>query len=324
VQSVEVNAVGRSYKGKQGTITALDDLTLAVAQGEIFGLLGPNGAGKTTLIKILSTMLLPDHGTASINGHDIVTRARQVRKAIGVMFTGASGLFLRLSARKNLEYFASLYAMPRRFAKQRIAELLDRQGLADRADDAVASYSQGMRQRLHLARALLHDPAVLLLDEPTVGLDPLAAQEFRRSVAAMRSEGKTVLFSTHHMHEAEHMCDRVAIVNKGRLVTIGSPTSLISRSDRLAVFELSGPLSAYDVLTGFAAIGEVAAETTKVEDNTVVVRLVTRRVATLQTILAEASRTHAELFTVERRRPTLEDVYVEMVTSEWPVGPRNE
>ena len=217
---VDVRQIGRVYRSpRRSTETvALHDINLTVDDGEIHGLLGPNGAGKTTLVKVLSTVLTPTSGRASVLGHDVVDAPKQVRATIGVVFGGERGLYPRVSARRNLAFWSALYHLDARAARLRSAELLERVGLADRADEPVEEFSRGMKQRLHLARGLLHDPRVLFLDEPTSGLDPVGAHAFRDLVRELRRDGRSVLLSTHDMAEAEALCDRVSLIDHGRLV----------------------------------------------------------------------------------------------------------
>src|SRR5439155_15048230 len=176
---------------KRKDVVALEDLSLEVGEGELFGLLGPNGAGKTTTVKILTTLLIPTAGSASVLGYDVVRDARQIRPRVGFVFGGERGLYYRVSGRDNLEYFAELYAVEPRRIRVRVDELLDLVGLRDRANERVEGYSRGMKQRLHLARMLLHDPAVLFLDEPTIGLDPIGARELREAVQRLHAVGNT-------------------------------------------------------------------------------------------------------------------------------------
>ncbi|MER7420191.1 ABC transporter ATP-binding protein [Micromonospora peucetia] len=220
----------RTYRArrKAGETVALGGVSLTVDDSEILGLLGPNGAGKTTLVKILSTVLLPTSGTARVLGKDVSTEARAVRENVGVVFGGERGLYPRISARQNLAFWAALYRLDRRTARNRCQELLERMGLADRADEPVETFSRGMKQRLHLARGLIHGPRVLFLDEPTTGMDPVAAHDFRALVRELRQEGRTVVLTTHDMAEAEALCDRVTLIDHGRLV-LNEPTAHIGR-----------------------------------------------------------------------------------------------
>jgi ABC-2 type transport system ATP-binding protein len=205
---------------------ALADVSLTVERNEVHGLLGPNGAGKTTLVKILSTILLPTEGTARVMGLDVVADVGRVRPLIGIVLGGERGLYNRLTARQNLQYWCALYKMDPPDARKRTDALLERVGLSDRADDRVQTYSRGMRQRLHLARGLVNDPPVLFLDEPSTGMDPVAAREFRAIVGELRAEGRTVFLTTHDMAVADELCDRVAFVVDGRIAVIDAPRRL--------------------------------------------------------------------------------------------------
>lgn len=206
---------------------ALDHINVKIRSGELFGLLGPNGAGKTTFVKCLSTILIPDKGTATINGFDILEQTQMVRASLGLVVGGERTLYWKLTAKDNLMYFASLYKMPRNAAKARVEELLSLMGLSDRADERLEDYSTGMRQKIAIARALLHNPPILLLDEPTLGLDPTFSRQIRNQIKTLcHNEGKTVLLATHYMKEADDLCDRVAIINDGKIVAVDPPSQL--------------------------------------------------------------------------------------------------
>ncbi|HET7686159.1 MAG TPA: ATP-binding cassette domain-containing protein [Candidatus Limnocylindria bacterium] len=205
---------------------AVDGIDLHVGRGEIFGVLGPNGAGKTTTMRMLATLLEPTSGSATVLGLDVVREAREVRRRMGAVLSDGRSLYWKLTARENLEYFAALYHVPAAEIRSRIQEALETVRLDDRADDYVERYSAGMRQRLVLARALLPDPELLLLDEPTVGLDPQSARDLRDRVVALRARGRTVLLTTHYMEEADQLCDRIAIVDHGRVVALDTPAGL--------------------------------------------------------------------------------------------------
>jgi ABC-2 type transport system ATP-binding protein len=209
-----------------GDLTAVDNLNLSVAEGEVFGLLGPNGAGKTTVIKMLTTLLPPTAGTATIAGFDIRRQPARVRAAIGYVpqLISVDGA---LSGYENLLIFAKLYGVPRALRRNRIAEALNFSGLSEAARREVRGYSGGMVRRLELAMAMLHRPRVLFLDEPTVGLDPVARQAVWRQVRLLAQEyGMTIFLTTHFMDEADELCDRVAILNLGKLAALGSPAEL--------------------------------------------------------------------------------------------------
>lgn len=204
-------------------LEALKNVNLAIEDGELFGLLGPNGAGKTTFTKVLSTLLLPSAGRAFVLGRNVVTEYKKIRPQIGLVLGGERGLYWRLSAWDNLQYFADLYHVPPPLAKKRIPELLEMVGLAGRAHELVETYSRGMKQRLHIARSLVADPEFIIMDEPTIGLDPVAARAVRNLLKELRSRGKTILLTTHYMHEAEELCQRIAILHRGRVLKVASP-----------------------------------------------------------------------------------------------------
>ena len=305
--AVEVVELTRVYEPRRKPrVVALDRVSLTIPEGEVHGLLGPNGAGKTTLVKVLSTVLLPTAGTARVCGHDVVTDTRAVRPLIGIVFGGERGLYGRLTARRNLEYWAALYRLPAGEGKRRAERLLERVGLLHRADERVETYSRGMKQRLHLARGLMGDARVLFLDEPTTGLDPVAAREFRRLVDELRGEGRTILLATHDMVEAETVCDRVTLIDRGRLLATESPRTLgrlISRFQRIdaegvdeAVLAEIGELEGVESVSGREDGGvriEVAAE---------------GAAATVLRLLVDAG-----VASVRTGVPSLEEVYVHLI-----------
>ncbi|HOZ43532.1 MAG TPA: ATP-binding cassette domain-containing protein, partial [Methanoculleus sp.] len=200
--AIDVRNLMKSF----GDLTAVDNVSFAIASGEVFGLLGPNGAGKTTTISMLSTMQKPTSGTATVNGHDIVTAEDDVRKSIGIVFQDQS-LDEELTAYENMDFHGRLYRIPGEERRQRIDELLTLVGLVDRKDDLVKTYSGGMRRRLEIARGLLHEPKVLFLDEPTLGLDPQTRNHLWEYIARLNEEkGITIILTTHYMEEADRLC----------------------------------------------------------------------------------------------------------------------
>jgi ABC-2 type transport system ATP-binding protein len=242
-----------SQKSEQSDVTvALDRVNIKIRSGELFGLLGPNGAGKTTLVKCLSTILIPDEGTAVVNGFDIRKQTSMVRASLGLVIGGERTLYWKLTARDNLMYFASLYKMPRKQAKERVEELLEIMQLSDRADERLEDYSTGMRQKIAIARALLHDPPVLLLDEPTLGLDPTFSRQIRNQIRELSEKhGKTILLTTHYMDEADQLCDRVAIINDGKVVAVDNPNKLkamVKETELVEIACYNPPLDVEDYL----------------------------------------------------------------------------
>ena len=309
---VEVDGLRREFRGgkglkkRGGPITALDGVDLTIADGELLGLLGPNGAGKTTLVKILSTVLLPSAGTARILGHDVVLETAAVRPLLGIVLGGERGLYGRLTARQNLRYWAALYKVASAAGRRRADELLERVGLADRADDAVETFSRGMKQRLHLARGLIGDPRVLFLDEPTTGMDPVAARDFRRLVTELRGEGRTILLTTHDMAEAEALCDRVALIDRGRLLAVETPRVLSGWITDIERIDVEGApdhvVQELETLPGVTAVtatgeGAVRIHVVSREATTVVLeRLVTARVTSIRTSLPSLEEVYVHLF----------------------------
>ncbi len=209
---------------KPKKVTALQSVSLTIKPGEIFGLLGPNGAGKTTLIKILATLILPDSGKASIGGFDLVANPQDVRPLIGLVNANERSFYWRLTGRQNLDFFAALWNLDKIEKKERIGNVLDRMGLTHKADSLFMKYSSGQQQRLALARALLSDPKILLMDEPTRSLDPVVAARLRKFVRdeLAGKQGKTILWCTHNLTEARDVCHRLAIIHEGRIMASGS------------------------------------------------------------------------------------------------------
>ena len=241
---VVVSELTKTYPGP---VQAVRGLSFRVRTGEIFGLLGPNGAGKTTTVGVLTTLTRPTSGQAAVGGHDVRTEPVEVRRSIGVVFQD-SVLDNDFSGAQNLRLHARLWRVPD--AERRIASLLAAVGLTERADDVVWTYSGGMRRRLEIARALLADPKVMFLDEPTLGLDPIARRDLWHVVRTLRERhGVTIVLSTHYLEEAQDVCDRVAIVDKGLIVEEGRPSALIERlGNEVADLVLADDLDAGELL----------------------------------------------------------------------------
>jgi ABC-2 type transport system ATP-binding protein len=309
----------RSYRTSTGIfrrrgveIEAVRGVSFEIAEGELFGLLGPNGAGKTTTIKMLITLLIPTSGSAHVLGLDVVKDAREVRRRIGYVFGGDRGLYERLSGLDNLRYFAELYSVPPREQRPRIDALLDLVGLKGREKERVEGYSRGMRQRLHIARGLLHDPPVVFLDEPTIGVDPVGARELRATIAALTDSGKTVLLTTHYMFEADSLCDRIAVINKGRIIAEGTPRDLKSLVAERTVVEIETfgvPDETVERLRRAPGVTSISIE----ERDQAQVLLVqsAKGLELTQTLLAMLDGT--TVGRVAAREPTLEDAYVALV-----------
>ncbi len=301
--------------GPRTRTVAVADVSFAVPRGTIFGLLGPNGAGKTTTIKMLSTLLIPTGGTATVGGYDVVRDERMVRRQLGVVLGGDRGLYAKLSARDNLVYFGNLYGMTDRSIAHRAAELLDLVGLSERANERVEGYSRGMKQRLHLVKALLHDPPILILDEPTIGLDPAAAVDLRRAIAAL-VPAHTVLLTTHDMNEADQLCRAIAIVDHGEIVAAGTPEELKARvaGERRIVVTTHRPLNGRATvldaqLSGLPGVRGVSQATAAAGGSELTI-LCADIAATLDATLATLRGCDATISGVRVVEPTLEDAFL--------------
>ncbi|OAR23965.1 ABC transporter [Streptomyces sp. ERV7] len=309
MSAIEIRALCRDYGGGRADAKraqALTDVDLTVELGEVHGLVGPNGAGKTTLCKVLSTVLEATSGTARVLGHDVTTDPAAVRRHIGIVFGGDRGLYGRLNARQNLRFWAAMYGLHGAPLRRRVDELLERLGLADRAGDRVDTFSRGMKQRLHLARGLVGDPKVLLLDEPTVGMDPVAARDFRSLVGELRAERRTLLITTHDMAEAEAVCDLVTMIDRGRVLLTDTPSAIgrvVPRHERVVAGAV--PDATRRALAGLPGVVSVEPEPSgrlRVETaDSSVTRIVLR-------LLVDAG-----VSDLSTQRPNLEDAYLHLI-----------
>ncbi|MEO8847123.1 MAG: ATP-binding cassette domain-containing protein [Casimicrobiaceae bacterium] len=225
---IVIDSLAKSF-GPKRDVCAVDSVSMSVPDGAITGLLGPNGAGKTTLLRMLSTLVVADSGRASVAGHDIVRERAQVRRNIGVL-SDARGLYPRLTARENIEYFGRLHGVAPALMRTRTDMLLETLNLTTLAERRVQGFSQGERMKVAIARALIHDPPVILLDEPTNGLDIMSVRALREQLRALRAAGKCLLFSSHVMQEVVALCDRIVILGRGRVVAQGTATELVAQS----------------------------------------------------------------------------------------------
>jgi ABC-2 type transport system ATP-binding protein len=303
-QAIEVAGLVKTYpKG----MTALDGLTFSVEAGTVFALLGPNGAGKSTAVKILTTLTQPDVGEATVAGIDVVADADRVRRAIGAVSQG-SGVDVQATGRENLRLQGQIYGLRGRPLEQRVQELLERFGLADAADRVSRGYSGGMQRRLDIAMAMIHDPQVLFLDEPTTGLDPDVRAEMWQQIARLAADhGKTVLITSHYLEEADQLAARIAIVDRGRVVASGTPDELKRelRGDAIHV-ELAAQSNGavHTALARVAGINEVALDgrvlRARADDGGRAVP------AVLQALEVQG----VEVASVRVARPSLDDVYL--------------
>ncbi|MDH4208458.1 MAG: ABC transporter ATP-binding protein [Anaerolineae bacterium] len=321
MNAIEVRDLRRVFRATIGTIrrrtkevVGVDGISFDVRQGELFGLLGPNGAGKTTTVKMLTTLLIPTAGSATVLGHDLVEEAAAIRPLIGFIFGGERGLYWRLSAKDNLRYFADLYRVEPDVSRRRITELLELVGLAGREDEKVEGYSRGMRQRLHVARCLLHDPNVLFLDEPTMGLDPVGARELRQVIKNLVSQEKTVFLTTHYMFEADALCERVAVINHGRVVALDSPEGLKRHVEDLSVIEVEVFGIAPEMVDSLRQLKDVDTVSVEDRDQKQALRVHSHLgSAIVPQIMQRLDGNGVRVGRVAVREPTLEDAYVRLV-----------
>ena len=319
---VDVRSLSKSFETKEGpilrkrkkTLVAVDDISFSVPRGEIFGLLGPNGAGKTTTIKMLCTLITPTSGDAFINGVSIVENAQKVRQNLGVMLTGERTLYWKLTGRENLEYFAALYHLQHSDVKARIDYLLQLLGLGDREDTIVENYSTGMRIRLSFAKALLNEAPVLLFDEPTASLDPQSSRLIRDVIRSLKKEGHAILLTTHNMDEADVLSDRVAIIDHGRIVRLGSPSELkekVKSNDIIEIEAVNLSDQTANTLQSFSEILKVALSTGDSNDNRGMLRIhVEKGKEVLPRLLEFLVRKQVSITKVSFIEPTLEDVFI--------------
>jgi ABC-2 type transport system ATP-binding protein len=321
VPAIEAIDLVRTYRTHTGvlrrrpiTVDAVRGISFDVRRGELFGLLGPNGAGKTTTIKMLITLLLPTSGTARVMGFDVVRDTEAVRGRIGYVFGGDRGLYDRVSGVDNLRYFAELYGVEPSEQKRRIAALLELVGLTGREKEKVEGYSRGMRQRLHIARGLLHDPEVIFMDEPSIGLDPVGARELRQTVRSLVDAGKTVLLTTHYMFEADALCDRIAVINAGRIVALGTGTNLKDAIADRTIVEIETFGVADEAVERLRADDEVNAVNMEERDQSQILLVQSNRGAhNTQRFLSLLGDTRVGK--VVAREPTLEDAYVHLIAT---------
>lgn len=287
-----------------GDFTAVDAISFEIPEGEIFGLLGPNGAGKTTAISMLSTLLEPTSGTAFLNGIDIRKDQDGVRKAIGIVFQDQS-LDEELTAWENMDFHGRLYRIPRKIREERIGQMLRLVELEDRQDSLVKTFSGGMRRRLEIARGLLHEPSVLFLDEPTLGLDPQTRNHLWEYIQNLnQTKGITIILTTHYMDEADRLCDRVAIIDRGRIVAIDTPASLKARvgEDVISITSpdadrIAGEIKAPWIIGAEQYDGQVIIRLHSAEDH-------------LPELLRMISVDGYTITSISIRKPTLEDVFL--------------
>jgi ABC-2 type transport system ATP-binding protein len=321
--AIETKDLSRIYKirGNQKEkqirkeLIALENVSLTVERGELFGLLGPNGAGKTTLIKILTTLLAPTSGWARVAGYDVIEHPNLVRPRINMVSGGESSGYGLLTVRENLWMFSQFYGMPSREANQRIEALLKLVGLEDRIHTKSSDLSTGLRQKMNIVRGFLTDPEVLFLDEPTLGLDVGAARDVRRLIRDWldADRSRTLLLTTHYMVEADELCDRVAIINKGRVLACDTPAALKRRLKHDALFEIeTSPLNGLSAAE-IESLPEVRKAALSDIEGGAKLELALVEESALASVINVLTQKNVRVMRLSKREPTLEDVFVELV-----------
>lgn len=319
---VEVQSLSKIFETKEGplfrkvprSLVAVDAISFSVPKGEIFGLLGPNGAGKTTTIKMLCTLITPSSGDGLVNGFSVMKDQQKVRENLGVMLTGERTLYWKLTGRENLEYFAALYHMEQSYAKKRIEELLDLVGLKEREGTLVENYSTGMRIRLSFVKALLNEAPVLLFDEPTASLDPQSSRLIRDIIRGLKEKGHAIILTTHNMEEADLLSDRVAIIDHGKIVLLGSPAELkekVKSSDIIEIEARNISDRVAETLESFSEVSKVVVTTVDPSGEKGMLRVhVEKGKEVLPKILEFLVRKQTTITKVSFIEPTLEDVFI--------------
>jgi len=319
--AIKTENLSRIYKIRGGKksdprqLIALQDVNLEIQPGELFGLLGPNGAGKTTLIKILTTLLAPTTGKAFVAGFDVSRQPSQVRQRINMVSGGESSGYGLLTVRENLWMFSQFYGISSAIANQRIKQLLEMVGLADRINTKSSDLSTGLRQKMNVVRGFLTDPQVLFLDEPTLGLDVGASREVRLFIRQwVKSDpGRTILLTTHYMVEADELCDQVAIINKGRVLACDSPNNLKRRLQQEAIFRIEVSPSNNEGIKPFISLPGVQKATYSPQDGYAVMEMILEHDDILAGVVNTMTSLNMRILNLQKREPTLEDVFVELV-----------
>jgi ABC-2 type transport system ATP-binding protein len=305
------------FNRKTVPVTAVDHLNLEIKHGELFGLLGPNGAGKTTLVKILCTLLPPDSGKALVNGFDVVKEPMKVKQSLGTLFSvGERGFFWRLNGYRNLEFYAAIYNVPRQKRQARILEVLKLVGLENSIYDLYQKYSGGMKRKLSLARTLLADPQVLLLDEPTTGLDVISSRNIREFVRETVSKsGKTVLYTTHYIEEAAQICDRIGILSSGQIIACDTPDAIRNMIKKEEVIHLTLENISQSQIEGLNDISGVVNVTENQADTLPGQRqlcLELENVNQLPLVFEFLFKEKIKLVNFKHQEPTLEEAFIQL------------
>jgi len=294
---IKIDSLNKSF----GKIKALNNLNLDIKRGELLGIIGPNGAGKTTAIRIISCILKPDSGDILVDGMSIHQEQIKIKSMIGYL-PEEPNLYERFKARDLLRYFAELYEVPGEDIDDRIGELLELVDMSHRADDRINTFSKGLRQRIGIARALIHNPHIIIFDEPTMGLDPATSHNIREFIGELKGE-KTIILCTHYMDEADALCDRVAVLNQGKIMDIGSPQELKSKihGDIILNIKLETPdRKAAALIEGFSTVEDVS-----LSGNQYTISLKSKK-----DIKEIINAFDGQIISVNTKEPTLEDVFI--------------
>ena len=313
---IETKNLVRIFKAKDQTVKALDNVSVSIGEGEIFGLLGPNGAGKTTFIKILTTLLLPTSGEAYVGGFNIAKESNKVRKIISLVSGGETPGYGILSVSENLWFFSQLYGLSSSSAKEEIKRLMTDLNFEEYAKTRMSRLSTGYKQRLNLARGLLNNPKILFLDEPTLGLDVLTSKKMRGYIVdwAKKERKGTVLLTTHYMAEADEMCDRVAIIDRGRILACDSPLTLKENLKenvimRVEVSSVQADFSFMEKMAGVIGFSQ----TRSIQTDTTTLKVMVRDEPIFSKVLAKLEEQKLKILSINKAEPTLEDVYISLV-----------
>lgn len=316
--AIEVKDVVKKFRRgrrlKKRDIFAVDKATFNIEEGELFGLLGPNGAGKTTLVRCLATLLIQDEGTIKIMGKDIYSNSLYCRRQIGLVTSGERTLYWKLSGRDNLKFFAALYGLDGKERDMRIDYLMELLDLKDVQNERIEKYSSGMKQKISLARALLHDPKVLLLDEPTLGLDPQFSRFLRNFIknSLNKVQKKTILLTTHYMDEADELCERIAFINRGKIVDIKTPYEYKRDLPHTEVLELrcSGIQNSDELLKQLQSLKTVEKTSINSVDHVTNIKIILPRAEPILSDTIELVRKQGKILGINVEQPTLEDVFI--------------
>jgi ABC-2 type transport system ATP-binding protein len=313
--AIEVDHVTRVFGGKGDKVhaKALDDISLQVDEGELFGLLGPNGAGKTTLIKILATLLLPSEGSVRVLGHDVVKDHNKIRARINMVSGGEISGYGLLTVRENLWMFSQFYGIPPKVARQRMDDLLERFGLLDKADAKVRTISTGQKQKMNVIRGFVTDPDLIYLDEPTLGLDVNASLAIRAFLRKWVKDtpGKTMLLTTHYMMEADELCDRVAIIDQGRILACDSPSNLKRMLKRATTFDIE--TTAFPGMDSIPSMVGLEGYNFKTVGDRALTRFVVNDEAVISEIISHINSKGGRIIALGKSEATLEDVFIHLV-----------